>query len=238
MAYFDATATFDGALAEVDLFIEHAIASLQKHKPVGYSTFLKAGFVLLGAKFEAFAENIIEDYLKQVGKRKPKAKHLPPDLRVQATSFILANCTFNGIFQGKPEKIRDLKNAARLWDFEAEIDSIKANNKFNYGKHGSKELAGLFERVGINDIYQSCQIEAEEPESLIVENKPRRSIAPDIDSLTHVRNNIIHSDASPGNITHQQLRGYRLRLWEFAYLIDLRMAKELIKIEECMESEM
>jgi hypothetical protein len=231
VSYFEATSGFDGALVEVDIFVAHALGALRTSRAPEYSTFVKAGLVLLSAKFEAFAEGIIEDFIEQVCALKPHATSLSVGLRVHATSLLLSNCTSNGSFQHKPERIRDLKMAARLWESNVQVETIRANNKFSYGRHGSKELAALFERVGVSDIYDTCQIHEEEVESLIVESSSKRSVAPDIDSLTHLRNNIIHSDASPGNITHQQLLGYRDRLWEFAYLLDLRLSKELCSIE-------
>ena len=225
MAYFDATSSFDAALSEVDFLAERAqAASGNSHD---YLAYLKAAFVLLGAKFEAFAENIVEDYVVELASLLPKTKHLARDLRIHSTNHLLNQCITNTSFSGRTQSIQSLLAAAELWDEEYQIRNISISNKFNYGKHGSEEIKNLFRRIGFQDVLNDCQVMSNSTNSMLPSLMDRVAITPDIDSLTHIRNNIIHSDASPNNITHQQLLGYKDKLWEFGFVVDLRLDREL-----------
>lgn len=228
MAYFDATLAFDAALNEIDLLISRA--EIAQHKSDEYAVYTKAALVLLASKLEAFAENIVEDYADSVGELDLKAKHIPREVRATATSFLLGSCLNGGTgFNGSAKAVNALIDAAKLWDDEAPLVDLPIDTRFNYGKHGSKELRNLFERIGITDICGTCLVSSG-IDSLVQQGGERENISADIDSLTNIRNNIIHSDASPANLTHQQIRKYRERLWEFCYLVDNHMEKTRYEI--------
>lgn len=234
MSYFDATAAFDAALSEIDFLASQAEKS--KGDRHDYLAYLKAAFVLLGAKFEAFSENIVEDYVNQLAALVPKAKHLDRELRVHSTTHLLSQCIPNAAFSAKPASIEYLQAAAMLWDDEFQQRSIAVSNKFNYGKHGSEEVKNLFKRIGVVDVLRDCQVMSSQADTMLPSVKQRISISADIDSLTYIRNNIIHSDASPSNITPQQLLGYKEKLWEFGFVVDLRLNTELELIRTAIEA--
>ena len=228
MAYFDATASFDSALAEVDHLLSHAKYSQSNRQD--YLTYLKAALVLLGAKFEAFAENIIENYIDRLLVLTPKTRHISRDLRIHSTTYLLAQCMQGQPFSAKPIAISNLEAAAALWNDEGLHAALTVSNKFNYGKHGSVELRSLFQRIGIVDILKDCLISTVSADTMLGAAPARTPITADIDSFTNIRNNIIHNDANPGNITHQQIHGYMEKLWEFGYVVDLRLENELVQI--------
>ncbi|MDB5777847.1 MAG: hypothetical protein JWP93_212 [Polaromonas sp.] len=229
MAYFDATDDFDATLSEIDFLA--ACAKNSKTNTHDYLAYLKAAFVLLGAKFEAFSENIVEDYVSQLAMLAPKAKHLNRELRIHSTTHRLTQCVSNAAFSAKTMSIKNLQAAASLWDEDCLHQELHISNKFNYGKHGSEELKNLFKRIGFQDILTECQITLRLANTMLSTAHSRTSISADIDSLTNIRNNIIHSDASPSNITHQQLIGYKENIWEFGFLVDMRLDKELQSIK-------
>ena len=233
MSYFDSTETFDTALSEIDLLLSRI--SDGRNEPDG-ATYLKAAIVFLAAKLEAFAENIVVDYVDALSSRKPKARYISKAVKEKSTKFLLEQIgvTEDG-FSVKKEVLRKLSLAASLWNDDATIDELRVNSKFNYGKHGSGEFCKLFSRIGFPDIFVLCQVTLEGSDSMIV-TSGRESISADIDSLTSIRNNIVHGDANPSNVTFQQVEGYRRRIWEFCYLIDLQLQRELENLDASLVS--
>lgn len=224
MAFFVATESFDTALAEV----EHLLACAQKSINIrqDYLTYLKAAIVLLGAKFEAFSENIVEGFSDELATLTPKAKHLSRDLRISSTDLLISQCLSGAKFSAKPAAISNLQLAAALWIEEEKHHSLAINNRFNYGKHGSSEVVSLFARIGISNILEECKVLSQNPNTLAGTTQTKASIKADIDSFTNIRNNIIHNDSTP-SITHQQIHDYKEKFWEFSYLVDLRLYCEV-----------
>jgi hypothetical protein len=134
------------------------------------------------------------------------------------------------MFSEKSDAVENLKIAASLWVDEHVHSQFSISSKFNYGKHGSEELINLFKRIGITNVVSECQVTSNPVASVFSITAQRMSIKASLDSLTHIRNNIIHSDASPTNITHQQLLELKEVLWEFGYVVDMRLNTELLKI--------
>jgi hypothetical protein len=229
MAYFDATTSFDAALAEVDHLLE--LAKRSQTKRHDYLTYLKAALVLLGAKFEAFAENIIDNYVDRLVELAPKTKHISRELRVHSTTLLLSQCMNGPHFSAKSAAISNLESASALWHGEGQHSALTVSNKFSYGKHGSGELRSLFQRIGIPDILTDCHISTTSTDTMIGTVTSRTAITADIDSFTNIRNNIIHSDSNPSNITYQQIHEYKEKLWEFGYAVDLRLERELVSVE-------
>lgn len=231
MSYFDATREFDEALGEIDRLLEDAKASSP-----GKATHLKAAIVLLGAKLEAYVENIVDEYAKALASRAPKASMLARELKVNSTAHLLSKIRPESKFQPKPNIVACLRAAAELWADDSTISTVPVNNKFNYGKHGSAELASLFERVGITEVYSRCKVRADEGET-ILDGSELVEVGSDIDSLTHIRNNIIHTDADPtSNFTLEDLHRHKQRIWEFSYQVDLMLQRELDTLDKRMKA--
>lgn len=228
MAFFAATESFETALAEV----EHLLACARRSIGVrhDYLTYLKAAIVLLGAKFEAFAENVVEGFVDDLIALTPKAKHLSRDLRISSTNLLINQCLNGTAFSAKPLAVSSLQAAAALWNEEDRHHTLSVSNKFNYGKHGSSEVIALFLRIGVIDVLEECKISSPAPSTMLGTAPPRISIKADIDSFTYIRNNIIHNDSTP-SVTHQQIHGYKEKFWEFGYMVDLRLNQELEKVK-------
>lgn len=233
MAYFESTIDFDSAIAEIDYLI--AVAKEEDEGSHRFSVNLKAALVLLASKLEAYVENIVEEYIDKIAVLNPKSKHLPKRLRDHSTVFLLDLLNRNCGFSDKQKNIELLTAASALWHDNTQLQKIRFDGKFSYGKHGSGELEALFKRVGIEDIYIKCQVLDDESESM-VDAAGKISVAGDIDSLTNIRNNIIHSDANP-NFTLRDIEAYRNKIWEFCYQIDRLLDQELASIENKMLQE-
>lgn len=228
MAFFEATDSFDSALSEVEHLL--ALAEKSQARRNDYLTYLKAAFVLLGAKFEAFSENIIENFIDQLSELNLKAKHIPREIRIHSTTLLLNECIKSQGFSAKAIAIANLEKASGLWNDEKTHSTLTVSSKFNYGKHGSSEVRSLFQRIGIDDIFCDCQVTPTQENTMLGVAPERIPINPDIDSFTNIRNNIIHNDSNPGNITHQQIHDYKEKMWEFSYAVDLRLEKALYSV--------
>lgn len=235
MAFFDATAEFDSALFEIELLTRAADDA--QGSAQAYQSLIKAAIVLLATKIEAFAENIIEEYASELAQLDLSAKDLPHLLKLHSTVYLLDDVHGNAPFNASNRAVDKLIQAAKLWSDEAAIQEVAVNSKFNYGKHGSEQFSRLFERVAISNIYDKCQV-IPQGDSLAYSVATRDQVRADIDSLTNIRNNIIHQDVTPG-LTHQQVDGYRDRFWQFSFLVDLLLKTELEKLaanrETCLK---
>lgn len=219
-ASFDATKEFDSALEEIETLIQQARDA--ENESDGYAVYIKAAIVLLAAKLEAFAENIAEEYIQELSKLKLCSRDLPDIFKISSTAYLLSGCITDSGFKKTPQAISKLRHAADLWRDDAIHDELTINTKFNYGKHGSNELVNIFNRLGIGNICNECLVSSSE-EASFLEERPKESIASTVDSLTQIRNNIIHSDANPSSITYQQVEKYRSKLREFCFMVDAKL---------------
>ena len=190
---------------------------------------------MLGAKLEAYVENIIEEYSESLAQRSPKAKHISEEVKKNSTIFLLSKLSSN--FSPTPVALESLNAAANMWNAESTIEKLVVNNKFNYGKHGSKELQSLFSRIGFGDIYARCLITVDTSESLTSSSANKGSVSADIDSLTNIRNNIIHTDANPAALTRRDVLKYRNSIWEFCFQVDLMLQRALEALDVVLAGE-
>lgn len=227
MAFFESTKDFDKSISEVDFLLDRA-KSVQGEANE-FTIYVKASIILLTAKIEAFSENILEEFVRKLAEKKFKPKFISKDLRIHATTFLLKDLVGDKPFSAKEEAISALVKAAALWNEDLELPDLPVNPKFDFGKHGSKQFKKFFSRIGVVDICEQCQISSG-TESLLAGGTIKRNISADIDSITNIRNNIIHTDSSPASLTYQQIEEYRETFWQFCYLIDKYLFEEF----ECL----
>lgn len=92
---------------------------------------------------------------------------------------------------------------------------LEIKSKFNYGDHGERELIKLFERIGIDDIFLEVKV-FQTQESILDDIEHQEiDIKGSFNSVTNLRNNIIHQDASP-NIGIDSVEQYKEHLKLFA----------------------
>ncbi len=187
----EAISNFDNSLSEIDVLVDYAKRNI---KDVGkYQMFIKSSIVLLMTKFEVFIENFFDEHSERARKGHTSISY-PQDLKAQlsnnAANLILNEKKYNKkkkiieelivLFSSTPESLKDIK-------------IIKPDSKFNYGKHGQKEIERLFILNGLKPFIESQEIQL---------------ILDDINSCINIRNNIIHQDAAP-SITHLDVMRYR-----------------------------
>jgi len=112
----------------------------------------------------------------------------------------------------------------KLWASEEACSILKVESKFSFGQHGEAELIKLFEKVGVGDVFEvitlSESLETVSTETPINSVVDFRGI---FNSVTNMRNNILHQDASP-NLNTDLIRKYRQYFEVFAGRLDEHLA--------------
>ena len=194
---------FNSSLAEVNELLSLAEDASKTGQAI-VSALNKAALILLAAKFESFLENLVETFVFNINQTEIPRNTLPIHIRhnhfFEKLSPLIKG---NGLAIEKTEDFcREIADF-----FLSPAAEISINSKFNYGKHGSKEVTKLMTRIGVQDIFGGFM-----PVDRTIEDEI--NIAGDIDSMTFIRNNIIHGDADPA-LSTEQIRGYvyKLDLW-------------------------
>lgn len=215
---------FIDALAEVDALLKLAddcIKDKQKHTALN-----KAAFLLLMGKFEAFAEGICEDYICAINDRKPSISSIPESVRFHHCMAALKQLDSLKHKAKRIQAIDVLSEVGGLWASDGKFVDLKVNCKFSYGKHGEAELERLFERIGFDDIFTLVPV-YDEAESI---SESSVSVAVDFrgtfNSVTHMRNNILHQDASP-DLTPDLIHRYKRLFQSFAQTLVKMLRKSL-----------
>lgn len=201
MAYvFEALTEFDEALEEVRILCRSAAKNTTNDKY--YKAVNKSAVLLLTSKFESYLENVLEEYISFINSMNLSAKKIPNICKLNHTYPIInAICEQNDKYNRQPEMVLNLEEISKLWALHDEkFNQLNIQFKFNYGKHGEKEIVKLFNKIGIDNIFSEITIyEMSGSVSQQVDVKGR------INSIVGIRNNIIHSDANP-SLTHVQIK--------------------------------
>jgi len=198
------------ALHEVDILLK--IAEGHQKKPLEYGTFNKACLLFLVAKLEVFLEEVVSEYAFRIEQLELPSERFPDIIKLHCSKYLIDEQFLTALDNLKTSSIERLKEISLLWHSGHQINSIKIDNSFDYGKHGQNAILKLFSRIGIEDIFEICPIyEIEESLSEEPETAQMIDIVADINSMTGIRNNILHTDATP-NLTHSQILEYKKHL--------------------------
>jgi hypothetical protein len=205
---------FISALHEVDILL--TVAEAHENKPSEYAIFNKACLVFLVAKLEVFLEEVVGEYAFRLEELKLPCERFPDIIKLHCARYLIDDQFLIALDNLRASSIERLKEIALLWHSGHQLDSIRIDNRFDYGKHGQNAIVKLFSRIGIDDIFEICPIyETEESLTGEPETPQAVDIVADINSMTGIRNSILHTDATP-NLTHSQILEYRKHLVLFA----------------------
>lgn len=170
---------FDDTKNEIELLINYA--KRNKSNLLRFSTFNKSAIVLLCSKFEAFLENFLEEYV-YLHMNKSNNKTLENSIYEHLIDNIIESLevTKSKKLKRKPhiQNLSLLCGETEITDFS----NFKVNARFNYGKHGQKEIEKLLTTFGF---------------SKFIKEDDSQSFLKKFNSLNAIRNNIIHEDATP-----------------------------------------
>lgn len=182
---------FYDKIKEVDILIEYS-----KHNQkdvIRYQLFNKIAEVLLTTKFECFIEAFFEEHAERMLRG-----HTPNTIPIVIKHNYIDHAA-NQIIGTNKRKMKDTALAGLMALFDktqtnlVNAKSIQPPVKFNYGKHGQKEIETLFKIHGM-ETFIMCR------ESQAFLNQYNSCIA--------IRNNIIHQDASP-TLSHQNVAEHK-----------------------------
>lgn len=210
MDVFLAATDFAEALDEVRSLL--LLASVEGRPTAEHSALLKSSILLLATKVEGFLEAAADEARYNLLSRSPQASALPSDLVVAVLQSTIDEAFLMKLRAGNSQAIERLKGISE-YIADGPLTSLPLDVRFSYGKHGEKEVRRLFRRLGIVDIFE----ELTRADNIAGESELRGLLA-DINSLTAIRNNIIHSDASP-SLTVSQVAGFVDRFSRFSVLV-------------------
>jgi hypothetical protein len=205
---------FKTALEEVEMLIEFAKKFEKDEKK--YPVFNKSAILLLAGKFENFVETVAENYIHKINGLQLSPNIVPEILRLQHTFKTLEKIDELKKYKHNHEKAKEIFcQLEKLWGSTNDPVQIIIDCKFNYGKHGERDVKKLFEIIGIDDIFVKIKV-LQIQESLIEDTDQKEiDIKGSFNSVTSLRNNILHQDASP-TITVEDVEMYKEHLKLFA----------------------
>jgi hypothetical protein len=230
---------FTNTLAEVELLLreaEDAAPGKLQANEQKFAVMNKSALLLLTGKFEAFLEGAAEDFLFAVNQVGAKARHLP--IRILAEHSVHAVREIEKkLNNGDIEAVRSVFVAlGRYWiDLDACAD-LNVSCKFNYGKHGEDQAVRLFQRMGIKDVFAEISIVDDAAEVYDGDAAPPMDVKGTVNSLTGIRNNILHQDETP-NLTTASLRKQSIVLQRFATALVAELQATLDEIERKVKAE-
>ena len=190
------------SMSEIDTILSYAshnTANIEK-----YQMFNKIAIVLLSTKFEVFIEEFIEEHSMKTIKGHTNST-LPVALK---NAYIDTAVDKAGNVKSRADKNTYLQSLFKLLGNDGAdisgIANIRPSVKFNYGKHGQKEIEAMFDRHGMGVFIKSAQSQV---------------CLSMLNSLIAIRNNVIHQDASPG-LTHQTIKDHKDNVMNFVGLVE------------------
>ncbi|QDV62760.1 HEPN domain-containing protein [Crateriforma conspicua] len=192
----EAGSEFEESLQEFNLLLELAVQADENDEDEQYAVFLKCALLLLTSKFECFLEELVEEVGDWIRTENVPCSVLPIEISTHYTHR--RSCNVESHYnQAKFEDIRVSSTAlAKFW-LDQDSGDFEIDCKFSYGKHGEKEVAKLLRRVGVPDPFDAINVEIEKADG----TTQQVDMAGIVNSLTAIRNNVLHQNASP-QLTH------------------------------------
>ena len=229
---------FTETLAEVNLLL-HEAEEAAPGKPHAneqkFAVMNKSALLLLTGKFEAFLEGAAEDFLFAINQVGAKGRNLP--VRILAEHSVRAiREVEQKLNNGDIEAVRTTFVAlGRYWIDLDPCANLNIPCKFNYGKHGEAEVTKLFKRIGIDDVFAQVAVADDTAELYEASAPPMLDVKGMVNSLTEIRNNILHQDATP-NLTTGSLWKQSAALQRFATALVAALQAVVDDVEQKLQA--
>jgi|SRR5690348_1656052 len=218
MPNFQAGKDFVEAISEVTCLLEIARSGEGLHPAhpahTAHAALLKSSVLLLMTKVESFLESILEECRYFLEQCDLKTSVLPNEMIVAILQSTFDDSLIAKVRSGNIQALERLKHLSPFLSGSRSVN-LPIEIKFSYGRHGENEVRKIFKKMGVADIFHSVGLLESAKAS---DNDFSSVITADINSLTAIRNNIIHSDASPA-FTVEQVEGFVGRFSTFALLV-------------------
>jgi hypothetical protein len=209
---FPSKDNFLGSLSEVQLILRRARRS--RSITTEYNICIKSALLFLVAKFEAFLEDAISEYVQFVENAGLCPSELPDVLKLHCADNLIDEKFISDLRHHRPSALPTIERVSKLCVGEESVTFLDLDKAFDYGRHGQKAIVRLFSRIGVTDVFESCPI-FEYVQTITGRVRVPIDIQGDINALTNYRNTILHDDVTP-SVTHQQIRDYQKHLVQFA----------------------
>lgn len=230
----DSASEFEKTLGEVEILLTEADKAVEDEPKMAVMN--KSAVLLLTGKFEAFLESIAEDFLFVMNSLGCQGRHVPLRLLAEHSVRAVQNL-HQKINDGDLDAVRDVFSAiSRLWSDRDPCTCLAVPCRFNYGRHGEDEIMKLFRRLGVDDLFEKVVVHQATQEVYDSEETPHVDIKGIINSLTGLRNNILHQDASP-SLTSTMIRQQSTALKQFAKQLECLLQGVLNATEKRVETE-
>ncbi len=230
----DSTDAFEKTLAEVEILLAEADKATDDEPKMAVMN--KSAVLLLTGKFEAFLESIAEDFIYAMNSLRCHGKHVPLRLLAEHSVRAVQNLD-QKLNVGDLDAVRGVFSAiSRLWADLDPCDCLMVPCRFSYGHHGEEEMVKLFRRLGIDGLFDQVVVREAAREVYDSEDAPLIDIKGIVNSLTGLRNNILHEDASP-SLTSTMIRQQSTSLKQFAKELERLLQGVLDATEERMTTE-
>jgi hypothetical protein len=228
--FFSAQEDFQDALKEVFLLTD--LAADNQKDSFKYALFLKSSILFLATKFEAFLEDISREYVFKIEQCELSASHLPKQIILSSLATYLSDDFIAKLKRNNGNCLSELQKILPFLDHSKNVTTIDIGTKFNYGKHGQKEIERMFSRAGHENIFEKCKVYKKE-ESMLSEEEieVEVDVVSDINALTGIRNSIIHENKAPG-LTLKQVQGYMNNLNRFTDVLSCYLNVEILKLQK------
>lgn len=207
---------FRETLAEVDALLY--LADANEGHETRYAALNKAAILLLTGKFESFAELLAAEFIYHINALQPRPAAIPLPIRIRHSAGVVAELERLMPHSHKREKAAaKFEELASLWGQSERFTNINVDCKFSYGAHGEAELRKLFANLGFDDIFSEVQM-FEVRETIDATVAVPVDFAGIFNSITNLRNNILHHDAT-AELTMQDVMGFRNLFEQYAVLL-------------------
>lgn len=228
---FDAVQDFNDSLDEVETLLRLADGYNKLNKQDKRSLILRSAVLFLGTHLECLFESMVEEYIYKIEQMALRRDQLPEKLILSSVQHHFTDELIKKIRNGNPRCKQDIVKLAKIIECTEPVTEIKLDTSFSYGKHGSNVVEKLFARIDINEIFEHCvvteEIESllsEEPELVTVDIKQK------FNTLTGVRNGLIHENKSPNTTTFNSILGDIKHYRAFAFRLEELLKSKLAEI--------
>lgn len=228
---FDAIKDFNDSLDEVEILLRLADGYNKLDKQDKRSLLLRSAVLFLGTHLECLFESMVEEYIYKIEQLALRRDQLPEKLILSSVQHHFTEELIKKIRNGNPRCKQDIVNLARIIECGQPVTEIKLDTSFSYGKHGSNVVEKLFARIDINELFLNCVVQ-EEIESLLSEDPELVTvdIKQKFNTLTGVRNGLIHENKSPNTATFNSILGDIKHYRAFASSLEKLLMSRLAEI--------
>lgn len=195
---FEALEELNKSLEEIAMLEKISRSYLRLNRIRKSALMQRATILFLGTHLECFFESIAEEYVYKVEQLSLPRDKIPEQLIMSYVHNYFSDQLISHINKKNIRCKPGIMKLAEIVSCPSPVTELKIDTSFSYGKHGSNELKSLFDRVGINDLFDNCKVYIYEESMLSDESiKIEIDIKSKFDTLTGIRNALIHQNTPP-----------------------------------------